>query len=238
MTARSRDRILSRALKLAVRRELINRNVCQMIDAPTGEDNEIEPLLREEAQAILDMVKGHRNGTRWSVALALGLRQSESLGMRWKYVDLNRGVIRVFWQVKRLRYRHGCADPHACGERLHRYPCPKDCAKAKRTSGRRHRCLAACRTTCAKHDGKCPKICPPDCTKHAVACPDRLGGWTFVKPKGKGKRSIALPLPLVELLKLHRAAQEAEKEAAGERWQDWDLVWCMPDGSPIDAGDD
>ncbi|GAA3308654.1 hypothetical protein [Nonomuraea dietziae] len=55
-------RILSRALKLAVRRELITRNVCQMIDAPTGEDNEIEPLLREEAQAILDVVKGHRNG--------------------------------------------------------------------------------------------------------------------------------------------------------------------------------
>ncbi|MFB9489266.1 tyrosine-type recombinase/integrase [Nonomuraea dietziae] len=60
----------------------------------------------------------------------------------------------------------------------------------------------------------------------------------FVKPKGKGKRSTALPLPLVELLKLHRAAQEAEKIVAGERWQDWDLVWCMPDGSPIDAGDD
>ncbi|WP_374058816.1 tyrosine-type recombinase/integrase [Planomonospora sp. ID67723] len=27
-------------------------------------------------------------------------------------------------------------------------------------------------------------------------------------------------------------------EAAGDKWQDWDLVWCMPDGSPIDAGDD
>lgn len=55
-----------------------------------------------------------------------------------------------------------------------------------------------------------------------------------MKPKGKGKRTIALPPPLIGLLKLQRA----EREAVGEGWQDWDLVWCMPDGSLIDAGDD
>lgn len=231
-------RILSRALKLAVRRELIARNVCGMIDAPTGEDNEIEPLLREEAQDILTVVKDRRNGTRWSVALALGLRQSESLGLRWKYVDLDKGVIRVFWQIKRLRYRHGCKDPHTCAARLHRYPCPKDCPKAKRTSGRRHVCLTACRKNCTKHGDACPKFCAADCTKHALACPDRVGGWTFTKPKGKGKRSIALPPPLIALLKLHKEAQRLEREAAGDRRQDWDLVWCTLDGNPIDAGDD
>ncbi|WP_180903824.1 tyrosine-type recombinase/integrase [Nonomuraea indica] len=64
-----------------------------------------------------------------------------------------------------------------------------------------------------------------------------MGGWTFVKPKGKGKRTIALPPPLIALLRLHREAQQAEREAAGETRQDWDLVWCMPDGSPIDTGD-
>ncbi len=59
--------------------------------------------------AALDVVQGHRNGTRWSVALPLGLRQSEPLGMRWMYVDLDKRVIRAFWQIKRLRYRHSAA---------------------------------------------------------------------------------------------------------------------------------
>ncbi|MEU4410218.1 tyrosine-type recombinase/integrase [Streptosporangium sp. NPDC023963] len=40
------------------------------------------------------------------------------------------------------------------------------------------------------------------------------------------------------LLKLHKEAQRLEREAAGDRWQEWDLVWCTPDGNPIDAGDD
>ncbi|WP_326826287.1 tyrosine-type recombinase/integrase [Streptosporangium sp. NBC_01756] len=96
----------------------------------------------------------------------------------------------------------------------------------------------ACRKNCTKHGGACPKFCAPDCVRHAVACPDRAGGWTFTKPEGKGKRSIALPSPLVALLKLHHEAQQAERQTAGDRWKDWDLVWCMPDGGPIDAGDD
>ncbi|RVX45460.1 phage integrase family protein [Nonomuraea polychroma] len=191
------------------------------------QDVEIEPLDAGEARDVLDVANHQRNGTRWSVALALGLRQCEALGLRWKYVDLKRGVIRVFWQIKHQRYRHGCKDPHACGERLHRYPCPKDCPKAKRTSGRKHVC-----------NKKGQKFCAPDCTKHAPSCPERVGGWTFVKPKGKSKRTVMIPPPLIPLLKLHQEAQQAEREAAGEHWQDYDLVWCHPDGRPIDPGQD
>ncbi|MEV4018444.1 tyrosine-type recombinase/integrase [Nonomuraea angiospora] len=220
-------RILSRALKIAVRREKIARNVCTLIDAPTTEDVEIEPLDADEARDVLDVANHQRNGTRWSVALALGLRQCEALGLRWKYVDLKRGVIRVFWQIKHQRYRHGCKDPHACGQRLHHYPCPKDCPKAKRTSGRKHVC-----------NTRGQKFCAPDCVKHAPSCPERVGGWAFVKPKGKSKRTIMIPPPLIPLLKLHQQAQQAERESAGERWQDYDLVWCHEDGRPIDAGQD
>jgi integrase len=231
-------RILSRALKIAVRREAIARNVCTLIDAPTGEEVEIEPLTAAEARAVLESAKDRRNGTRWSVALALGLRQCEALGLRWKYVDLDRGMIRVFWQIKRQRFRHGCDDPHACGERLHRYPCPKDCPKAKRTSGRRHVCLQPCPARCRQHGGKCPTFCASDCTGHAPSCPDRVGGWAFVKPKGKGKRTVLIPPPLIPLLKLHREAQRVEEKAAGKNWGGMDLVWTRTDGSPIDPGDD
>lgn len=41
------------------------------------------------------------------VALALGLRQCEALGMRWEYLDLKAGTVRVY-QLKKSRYQHGC----------------------------------------------------------------------------------------------------------------------------------
>ncbi|GII51357.1 hypothetical protein Psi02_77810 [Planotetraspora silvatica] len=57
-------------------------------------------------------------------------------------------------------------------------------------------------------------------------------------PKGKSKLMIPLPPPLIPLLKLHREVQEAERATVGEKWQDWDLVWCRPGGGPIEARDD
>src|SRR5215468_12443383 len=86
-------RILSRALRIAVRRGQITRNVVTLVDAPAAASHEIEPLTREEARRILTVAARKRNGARWSVALALGIRQGEALGLRWSYVDLETGVI-------------------------------------------------------------------------------------------------------------------------------------------------
>jgi hypothetical protein len=46
-------RILSRALKVAVKRGRLARNPCTLVDPPRGERPAIEPLTREEVQAIL-----------------------------------------------------------------------------------------------------------------------------------------------------------------------------------------
>ncbi len=228
-------RILSRALKIAVRQEIIGRNPCTMMDAPQPEEPEHENLTGAEARAFLKATAKRRNGTRWSIALALGLRQSEALGLRWKYVDLDKGVIYVHWQITHARYKHGCKDPHACGEKWHRYPCLSDCPKAKRASGRRHVCSKPCPSGCTAHNGKCPKFCTPDCKGHAKACPERKGGIRFTRPKGKRTRAVPLPAPLIAALRSHTEAQKAEKESAGAAWQEWDLVWCQPNGYPIDT---
>jgi site-specific recombinase XerD len=231
-------RILSRALTIAVRQEVIGRNPCTLIDAPQPEEWEAESLTAAEARAFLRQTAARRNGTRWSIALALGLRQNEALGLRRAYVDLDKAVIRVHWQLRRDRYRHGCADPHACRERQHRYPCPPGCPKAKRRSGRKHICRNLCPPGCTTHGGKCAQFCPPDCTRHAKACPQRKGGWAFARPKGKRKRAVPIPVQLIPKLRAHFEAQDAEKKAAGDTWQEWDLVWCHPDGTPIDPHDD
>jgi integrase len=53
------------------------------------------------------------------VALALGLRQGEALGLRWQHVNLDTATLTVRWQLQRLAWRHGCPDPHACGKSHH-----------------------------------------------------------------------------------------------------------------------
>jgi integrase len=231
-------RILSRALSIAVREELIGRNPCKLIDAPQGEEPENETLTAAEARALLALTAGRRNGTRWSVALALGFRQNEALGLRRSFVDLDKATIHVDWQIKRERYRHGCTDPHACGDRLHFYPCLPGCPKAKRVSGRKHICWKPCPPGCTEHRGSCPRFCEPGCIRHAKACPQRKGGWKFTRPKGNRRRSVPIPVQLIAPLRQHFADQDAERDAAGVAWQDWDLVWCEPGGRPIDPHDD
>jgi len=76
-------RVLSRALEIAVRREKVGRNVCKLVDPPSLIETEIVPLTQQEARRILASAAERRNGARWSVGLALGLRQGEALGLRW-----------------------------------------------------------------------------------------------------------------------------------------------------------
>ncbi|MEU4235111.1 site-specific integrase [Nonomuraea sp. NPDC026600] len=222
-------RILSRALEVAVRQEKVGRNVAKLVDAPGAGDEEIEPLSQQEARRILAAAEHRRNGVRWSVAVALGLRQGEALGLRWKYVDLDAGSVRVWWQLSRLTWRHGCNDVAKCTEARHKRACPKDCPKAKRPSGRRHACVPT--------DTK--GLCAKDCRKHASTCPERTGGGlVFRKPKGKSKRTIPLPPELIPLLRAHRIRQKAERLAAGAAWEDNDVLFAQPNGRLIDPRDD
>jgi len=208
--------IVTRALKIAVRRELLHRNVATLVDAPRHRDPEIEPLGVTDARALLAAAASMRHGARWSVALALGLRQSEALGMRWKCIDFDAGTLRVF-QVKRSRYRHGCEDPIGCSAAHHQGPCAKPCTKHRR----------------------CPTPCPRGCTLHAQHCTRRVGGeWTFEQPKGGKARSLVIPEPLLLQLLETRAAQGKEREAVGRAWTDWDLCFPNTSGDPREARDD
>jgi len=49
---------------------------------------------------------------------------------------------------------------------------------------------------------------------------------------------VPIPAQLVLPLRKHFEDQDAEKAATADQWQDWDLVWCEPDGRPIDPHDD
>ena len=206
-------RIVTRALRVAVRRERVARNVAQLVDPPSAGYVEQQQLTRDEARAVLAAAAGRRNAARWSVGLACGLRQGEALGLRWEYVNLDTGDVRVWWQLQRNTWKHGCPDSHACGARLHRKPCPRDCTEHNR----------------------CPMPCPPGCSAHAQACLQRYGGGlVFRRPKGRSRRTIVLPPELVNALRAHQATQDAEREHAGSEWQALDLVFAQRDGRAVD----
>jgi len=58
------------------------------------------------------------------------------------------------------------------------------------------------------------------------------------QPRSESRRRIALPRPLVDLLRAHRTAQPAERLRAGNRWEDTDLAFAQPNGRPLDKHSD
>lgn len=54
-----------------------------------------------------------------------------------------------------------------------------------------------------------------------------------VKTDGS-ERTVAIPAPLVEVLRRHRAIQASEREAAGNTWREYGLVFTTKIGTPIE----
>jgi integrase len=162
-------RILSRALKVAMQRGRVARNVVTLVDAPTVVRPEVVPLSTDDVRALLATAAEAPNGARWSVALALGLRQGEALGLLWEDVDLDAGTLTVRRALQRVK-------------------------------------------------GK---------------------GLVLVEPKSfAGRRALALPPPLLEALRRHRAWQLQQRMAAADVWQDGGYVFAQADGKPIGARTD
>ena len=84
-------------------------------------EHEVEPYSVLEVQQLIEAAKRERNGVRWVVALVLGLRQGEALGLKWDDIDWMTGLLSVKRSRTRPRYEHGC-QPN-CG---HKYAghCP------------------------------------------------------------------------------------------------------------------
>jgi integrase len=94
--------VLSRALGQALKWGLVGRNVAELVDPPRAPRSEIRPFTAEQARALLEAVKGHRLEAFYTVALSLGLRRGEALGLMWEDVDLQAGTVRVKQALQRL----------------------------------------------------------------------------------------------------------------------------------------
>lgn len=219
-TAHQVHRTARTAFGEAFRRGHMGRNVVALAKPPRLEEKDIPALEVEGMQRVIETALRRRNGVRYVVALALGLRQGESLGLEWVQLDEKRQTISLRDQIQRRTWEHGCSDPHACGERLHK--------------------RAPCRPGCKKHTRECPPPCSPDCVRHASSCPQRHGGGLVKAPvKSKaGRRPMGVPDTVFILLLIHKEEQDREREFAGTVWEEHGLMFCQPTGRPIDPSKD
>ena len=114
-TAHQVHRTVRAALNEARRRRHLTENPATIAKPPRLEEEEVVPYTIEEVQLLLEVANRHRNAARWVIALALGLRQGEVLGLKWTDVDFDLGVLVVHRGRLRPRYQHGCGD--TCGRK-------------------------------------------------------------------------------------------------------------------------
>ncbi len=154
-------RTLRAALNEAVRRSHLTRNPVLLAKAPKLDEEEVEPYDVSAIQRLLEAAAKRRNGARWALALALGLRQGEALGLTWDDVDLDKGTIRIRRSRLRPRYTHGCGG--TCGKTPGR--CPQRQATRPATGGVKSKAGLA-RSACRPSSLRCSAPTGPSSSRN------------------------------------------------------------------------
>lgn len=103
-TRRLARSVLRRALRHAEVDGIVTRNVAGLVDGVKVPPPEGRTLTVEQARTLLAAVADDRLGAAWMVALMLGLRRGELLGLGWDDVDLTsaRPTLTVHRSLKRI----------------------------------------------------------------------------------------------------------------------------------------
>lgn len=129
-------RTVRAVLNVALRRKHITENPVLLAKAPRVDEEEVEPCSVDEVKRLLEAAQQKRNSARWVIALALGLRQGEVLGLMWSDIDLDAGTLIVRRSRLRPKWQHGCST--SCGHKLGGH-CPERVALRPETAGTKSR---------------------------------------------------------------------------------------------------
>ena len=94
---------LRTALNLALKHGRILRNVAALVDMPRSGRRKVAAPTSEDVRRLLDAVKGDHLEAIVTVALALGLRRGEILGLRWEDIDLEKRIATARARVSRVQ---------------------------------------------------------------------------------------------------------------------------------------
>lgn len=89
--------LIKKALKDAIRAELIPHNPAEAVDPPKMQRDEMRPLCAEEVRRLLRTTgeAGDRLSALWTVAVHTGMRPGEMLALTWADVDLGAKTLQV-----------------------------------------------------------------------------------------------------------------------------------------------
>jgi len=91
--------VLHKALQQAVTIGYIRVNPADACNLPRIVKKDIKPLDKSQIAKFMDAIEGHPFETLYLVTLLTGMRQSETLGLRWECVDFEKGTLLVNAQL-------------------------------------------------------------------------------------------------------------------------------------------
>lgn len=95
--------IIHEAIEQAIKNELIDKNVSDRVQTPRLEKKDVRVFTLKEQKIFLEAIAPDRLGCAFILDMATGLRIGELLALRWKDIDLNKGVIRVNQSLGRIK---------------------------------------------------------------------------------------------------------------------------------------
>ena len=95
-------RVLHTALQAATREETIRRNPASLVQPPRVPRREERALPPDEVVALLNAARGDRLEALYILGVTTGMREGELLGLRWRDVDLDTGLLTVRYALVAL----------------------------------------------------------------------------------------------------------------------------------------
>lgn len=95
--------VLKQALTEAVDSEMMFQNPAQRIKPPRVKPSPMAPLTRAQARELVRAAATEPMGCLYLVAITTAMRQGELLALKWRDVDLERGVLSVVGSLERVK---------------------------------------------------------------------------------------------------------------------------------------
>lgn len=110
--------VLSRALNVAVRWNLVARNVAALASPPRPRHDEVQPFSIDQLRAILAAAADDRFEAAFVLAVTCGLRRGEILGLKWSDIELDdQPSLRVRRVLQRVGRELATGDPKSSKSR-------------------------------------------------------------------------------------------------------------------------
>ncbi len=97
--------VLRRAVQQAVDWQMLPRNVIDSVKKPRAYQKEVTALTPEQVRKFLEAARETRLHALFTLAVTIGMRLGELLGLRWQDVNLDAGTLTIAQNLERVGTR-------------------------------------------------------------------------------------------------------------------------------------